>query len=101
VLKPLSKTQRDLVEAYRQGFGPRAAAALSQDELCHAALLAAAHVDAEIARMQRAGALKSVNKSYRTYRLEAASRGERVLPYGVWMARYKAGLVREVATNLR
>ena len=51
--------------------------------------------------MQRSGGLKSVNKSYRSYRLETSARGERVLPYATWLDRYKAGLVREVAANLR
>ena len=97
----LSSTQRDLVEAYRQGLGPRAAARLSDDQICNDALMVAARVDDEIARMQRVGTLKPVNKSYRAYRLEASSRGERVLPYGAWMNRYKANLVREIAANLR
>jgi hypothetical protein len=97
----LTKSQRDLVEAYRLGLGPRAAARLTADQLRDAAMAAAARVDAEIARMQRTGALKSVNKSYRDYRLAAAARGERTLPYAAWLRRYKAGLVREIAATLR
>lgn len=51
--------------------------------------------------MQRSGGLKSVNQSYRNYRLETSARGERVLPYAAWLDRYKADLVREIAANLR
>lgn len=97
----LSNAQRDLVEAYRQGLGPRVAARISHDQLCRDALLVAARVDGELERMQRTGALKSVNRSYRDYRLAASARGERVLPYAAWMICYKANLVREIAANLR
>jgi hypothetical protein len=62
---------------------------------------AIARLDAEIAIQMRAGALKSVNQSYRQYRLEASSRGERVLPYAKWMDGYKQKLMREIAANLR
>ena len=95
------KSQRAFIAAYRQGLGPRAAARLSDDEICDGAMLVAARVDREIERMQRAGKMKSVNTSYRNYRLEASQRGERVLRYAEWMERYKANLVREVAANLR
>lgn len=64
-------------------------------------MMVAARVDAELERMQRAGALKSVNQSYRAYRLETSARGERILPYAQWMERYKANLIREIAANLR
>lgn len=64
-------------------------------------MMVAARVDAEIERMQRAGELKSVNKSYRNYRLNASAQGERVLRYAEWIQRYKANLVREIAANLR
>lgn len=98
----LSAKSLDLfVAAYRDGLGPRAAARLSDDEIRDGALAVAARVDAEIARLQRTGALKSVNQSYRQYRLEASARGERVLRYADWMDRYKADLIRETAANLR
>jgi hypothetical protein len=93
--------ESELIEAYRQGLGPRAAARLSPEEIRRDALAAVARVEDEIARMQRAGELKSVNRSYRAYRLEAAARGERVLPYPAWMSRYKADLVREIAAALQ
>jgi hypothetical protein len=93
--------RRGVVEAYRQGLGARAAARLSEREICSGALMAAARVDAEVERLQRAGGLKSVNKSYRAYRLEAAARGERVRPYAAWLEAYKIELVRDIAANLR
>src|SRR5581483_6255348 len=48
------------------------------------AMRAMARLDQEIAKQMRSGALKSVNRSYRQYRLEASSRGARVLPYAKW-----------------
>ena len=96
-----SKSRRAAVDAYRQGLGARAAARLSDDEICDGALLAAAHVEREIDRMQRSGELKAVNKSYRDYRIDAAARGERTLRYVEWLDRYKANLVGEIAANLR
>ena len=51
--------------------------------------------------MQRAGELKSVNRAYRAYRLQATARSERILPYAAWMTRYKAGLIRDIAAALR
>jgi len=89
------------IAAYREGLGPRAAARLSDDQLRSGAMAVAARVDAEIARLQRAGGLKSVNTSYRRYRLENPARGARVLCYADWMNRYKADLIREIAANLR
>lgn len=96
-----AKTPDLFVEAYRQGLGARAVARLSQAQLRADALAVAARVEAEIARLQAAGGLKSVNTSYRQYRLETTARGERALRYVDWMQRYKADLIREIAENLR
>ena len=90
-----------MIDAYRDGLGARAAARLSDDDVFHAARDAAARVEEEIARMQRDGGFKAVNRSYRDYRLAAAGNGERALPYAAWLLRYKAGLVREIAAHLR
>jgi len=65
------------------------------------AMRAIARLDAEIATQMRTGALKSVNQSYRQYRLDASSRGERVKPYAKWLDGYKVKLMREIAANLR
>jgi len=70
-------------------------------DLDQEAVRSIARLDAEIATQMRAGALKSVNQSYRQYRLEASSRGERVLPYAKWMDGYKLKLMHEIAANLR
>ena len=74
---------------------------LSDEEIAEEAMRAITRLDAEIERQMQTGALKSVNKSYRDYRLEASGRGEGVLRYADWMERYKANLVREIAATLR
>jgi hypothetical protein len=74
---------------------------LSDEEIADEAMRAIARLDAEVERQMQTGALKSVNKSYRAYRLEASGRGESVLRYADWMERYKANLVRDIAANLR
>jgi hypothetical protein len=74
---------------------------LSDEETTEEAMRAITRLDAEVERQMQTGALKSVNKSYRAYRLEASGRGESVLRYADWMERYKANLVRDIATNLR
>jgi len=73
----------------------------SDADLDQEAARAIARLDDEIAKQMRTGALKSVNQSYRQYRLEASGRGERVLPYAKWMDAYKVKLVREIAANMR
>ncbi|HEY1982772.1 MAG TPA: hypothetical protein VGH13_22055 [Xanthobacteraceae bacterium] len=73
----------------------------SDEEIAEEAMRAIARLDAEVERQMQTGALKSVNKSYRAYRLEASGRGESVLRYADWMERYKAKLVRDIAANLR
>lgn len=70
-------------------------------EIARAAVAVVARLDREITTQQRVGGLKSVNRGYRDYRLAASARGDKVLRYAEWMARYKAKLVREVAQNLR
>ena len=96
-----SKAQRAFIEAYREGLGARAAARLSEGEIRSGAMRAAARVERQIERMQRAGELKAVNTSYRAYRLGASARGEKILRYAEWIDRYKANLLREIAANLR
>jgi len=80
----------------------RLAVALRTDaDIDEEAQRAITRLDEEIEKQKQSGALKSVNRSYREYRLEAAGRGERVLPYAKWMDRYRIKLIREIAANLR
>jgi hypothetical protein len=96
-----AKSLELFVSAYREGLGARVAVRLPEAQLRAAALAVAARVDAELGRLQVSGGLKSVNASYREYRLQASARGERVLRYADWMDRYKADLIRQIAENLR
>jgi hypothetical protein len=73
----------------------------TDDAIAAHAASAIARIDAEFEQLRRAGDLRSVNKSYQTYRLDAASRGERVTPYGQWMLSYRENLVRQLAASLR
>lgn len=73
----------------------------SEQELIDEALIVIERIDGEVDRMQRSGELKSVNKSYRTYRIETTARGERVQRYQDWMAEYRANLIRKLAAALR
>ena len=73
----------------------------SDEETSAAAIAMAARVDEEIQQLQRTGKLKSVNRSYRIYRIETTARGETALPYAKWLDEYKANLVRQLAAALR
>ena len=70
-------------------------------EVCAEALAAVRRVDEEITKLQRVGGLKSVNKSYREYRIAATARGERIMRYADWMSKYRDKLVRELAAAMR
>lgn len=73
----------------------------SDDDIAAHATNAIARIDAELEQLRNSGDLRTVNKSYQTYRLEAAARGERVTPYAQWMLGYKENLVRQLAVTLR
>lgn len=73
----------------------------SDEETSAAAIAMAARVDEEIQQLQRTGKLKSVNRSYRIYRIETTARGETASPYAKWLDQYKANLVRQLAAALR
>ena len=73
----------------------------ADEEIAAEAVAVIARLEQEIAAQQLSGALKSVNRGYRDYRLQASARGEKVLRYGEWMDRYKAKLLRDIAQNLR
>jgi hypothetical protein len=92
----------DDVSAIVEGAAKRLRVMLySEDEVCADADGIIARVEQEIENLKRAGQLKSVNQSYRAYRLEASARGEKAAPYADWFNKYKANLVRELAAALR
>jgi hypothetical protein len=76
-------------------------ALLSNEEVAADAVTVVARVNQEIKRLQHSGELKSVNTSYRAYRLEASARGEKALRYAEWMDKYHENLVRQLAAALR
>ena len=73
----------------------------SDEDICLKAAAVVARVEEEIDKLQRAGQLKSINRSYRAYRIETSAGGSKVLPYGEWFNKYKANLVRQLAAALR
>lgn len=73
----------------------------SDEDVADEAMNVAARVDAQLQQQQKSGGLKSVNAAYRSYRLDSSARGERVLRYDEWMHRYRANLVRQIASALR
>jgi hypothetical protein len=73
----------------------------SDEEILEQAVVAIARIDGELERLRQSGDLRPVNKSYQTYRRDAAAIGERVVPYAQWMLGYKEELVRKLAATLR
>jgi hypothetical protein len=73
----------------------------SPEEISDEAAAAIARVENELESLQRAGALKSVNRSYKDYRQNASARGEKIVPYVAWFNKYKENLVRQLAAALR
>jgi hypothetical protein len=74
---------------------------LPDQDIIDQAAAVIARIDDELEQLRQSGELRSVNKSYQAYRLEAAARGERVVPYAQWMLGYKEALVRKLAETLR
>jgi len=73
----------------------------SDEEILEQATAAIARIDDELERLRQSGDLRPVNKSYQSYRCDAAAKGERVVPYAQWMLGYKEELVRKLAATLR
>ncbi len=73
----------------------------SDEDISAEAVRIIARVDEEMERLRESGELKTVNKSYRAYRLETSARGEKVVRYADWMGKYRETLVRKLAATLR
>jgi hypothetical protein len=70
-------------------------------ELRAAATLEVEKVVAKVEAMRQAGRLKQVNAEYKAYRQRQVARCEKATPYTVFLRRFTAGLVRDVATTGR
>jgi hypothetical protein len=73
----------------------------AEAELYDEAIAVAERIEREMERLKQSGGLRSINTSYRQYRIEATERGERVMRYADWMQRYRENLIRELASTLR
>jgi hypothetical protein len=73
----------------------------SDQDIIGEAVVVIDRVAAEFEQLRSAGGLRPVNKSYRDYRLAAAARRERVVPYAQWMRAYQENLVRQAAATLK
>lgn len=73
----------------------------SEQDISHEAEEIIACVEREIEKLRQAGAMKTVNRAYRSHRMQASARGEKVLPYAEWFNKYKQNLVRQLAAALR
>jgi hypothetical protein len=76
-------------------------ALFSDEDISHQAKAVVARIDREIESLQRSGGLRSINKSYREYRIKVSGHGARILRYQDWMRKYREHLVRELAATLR
>ena len=74
---------------------------LSDEEILEQATAVIARIDDELERLRQSGDLRPVNKSYQSYRRDAAVKGERIVPYAQWMLGYQEELVRKLAATLR
>jgi hypothetical protein len=54
-------------------------------------------VELELRTMLRNGQMKEVNARYRAYRLAQAAEGKKAPAYRLWLANYRAQLIREAA----
>jgi len=73
----------------------------SDDDVALAAERIIARVDREIEALRQAGGMKSINRAYKSYRIEASGRGDKVLPHAQWFNKYRQNLLRELAAALR
>jgi hypothetical protein len=89
------------VQAVVRAAKQRSVDLYSDEEVLEQATAAIARIDDELEQLRQSGDLRPVNKSYQSYRRDAAAKGERVMPYAQWMLGYKEQLVRKLAATLR
>ena len=103
---------QDVAAAAAVGIGDAVAAVLaaarrlnimlySDDEVAREAERIIVRIDDAIDALKRSGEMKSINRSYKSYRIEAAARGDKVLPYAQWLNKYRQKLMREFTAALR
>lgn len=73
----------------------------SAEDISHEAEAVIARVEHEIENLRQAGEMKTINRAYRSHRMQASARGDKVLPYAEWFNKYKQNLVRRLAAALR
>ena len=103
--RPPSRRRDETVAPIRRAVirtaGQRNVDLHSDEEILEQATAVIARIDNELEHLRQSGDLRPVNKSYQSYRREAAAKGERVVPYAQWMLGYKEELVRKLAATLR
>jgi hypothetical protein len=70
-------------------------------ELREAAEEAVAEITARVDVMRQNGDLKLVNAQYKRYRAEQMAKAEKATPYAVFLQRFTASIVRDVAMGGR
>lgn len=73
----------------------------SAEDISHEAEAIIARVEYEIENLRQAGEMKTINRAYRSHRMQASARGDKVLPYAEWFNKYKQNLVRQLAAALQ
>lgn len=51
----------------------------------------------KVEAMRQNGGMKQINRQYKVYRQGQVAKGEKAMPYGKFIERFTAGLVRDVA----
>jgi hypothetical protein len=93
---------RETLFGYVQTSADQLGIILATDEsVNHHATQALATIEAEFERLQKSGALQSLNRSYREYRIAQNAAGKTAIPYYGFVWNYKLKLVASVANASR